>query len=122
MIKTCRIHRPHIMWEILFENGYHDYVYPDAEHLVQYLMHKYDITYDDVDVVVTTQPIDQHDACLTRCTNTDAFVFDVNGSPCVFGEIFKSQLNITPHTTNIYLKVLPLTTYASTLEATEQER
>lgn len=115
MIKTCRIYRPHIMWEILFEDGYHDYIYPDTEHLVQYLLHKYDITYDDVDVAISTQPIDDHDVCLTRRV-ADEFTLDVNETPCMFGDIFNTQLNITPHTTNIYMKVIPLTTYASTLE------
>lgn len=108
MTKTCRIYRPHIMWEILFEDGYHDYIYPDTEHLVHHLLHKHDITYDDVDVIVSTQPIDQHDACLTRREHTNEFVFNDSGLACVFGEIFESQLDITPHTTNIYLKVIPL--------------
>lgn len=111
MTKHCRIYRPHIAWIILFEDGYLDHIQPDTEQLIYHLMQLHDITYDDIDVCISTEPIELYDVVLDRIP-TDLkyswyFNFAAKNIDCGFGPIFKSQLNITDSTTKLYIKVLP---------------
>ena len=96
------------MWEIWFASGYHDYIYPEMEPVVLHLLQSHDITYEDMDVVVSTQPMVDYDIHMHRCMGDHEFVCIKTHSKCVFGAVFESEMQITDTTSDIYIKVLPL--------------
>ena len=111
MTKLCKIHRPHIMWLIVLGEDYHDYVHPSTEVLIDYLLKKYDITYEDMDVLISTEHIEESDLVLSKVNITKyTSIFYCEGlqTECEFGDFFTKELNINDSTEKLYFKVIPL--------------
>jgi hypothetical protein len=111
MTKICKIHRPHIMWLIVLGEDYHDYAHPSFEILIEYLLKKYDITYEDMDVLISTEHIEESDLVLSKVNitkYTSIFYTEELKTECEFGDYFTKEFNINDFTEKLYLKVLPL--------------
>jgi hypothetical protein len=111
MTKKCKIYKPHIMWLIVLGEDYHDYGYPSFEVLINYLLKKYDITYEDIDVLISTEYLEDSDVVLEKVRMnpyTSLFFFKEENTECEFGSYFTKEFGINENTKKLYIKVIPL--------------
>jgi hypothetical protein len=109
MTKLCKIYRPHIAWLFKLDTDLHDHVYMNTEECVNYLAEKYKITYDDIDVIISTDFVEDYDIKMDFYRLENNFpVFLWNDIECRFGIYFEKWFNLNEHTKNLYFKVIPL--------------
>jgi hypothetical protein len=111
MTKKCKIHKPYIMWLIVLKEDYHDYCYPSFEILINYLLKKYDITYEDIEVLISTEYLEDSDVVLEKVrmnSYTSVFLFKEEKIECEFGSIFNTEFKIDENIKKLYIKVIPL--------------
>ena len=112
MNKICKFHRPHIVWIFQLGPDLHDHVYPNTDIVLIKLMEKYDITYEDMDLSISTEFIEDYDLVFkfSRMFEYGGSFFTINDNECYFAEYFTKHFNITADTENLYMKVIPLPT------------
>ena len=110
MKNTCRIHRPGMMWKIESENGLCEYIHPDMQEFLDELMKKYDITYNDIETIISTELIEDYDLKLNYIkTDTDFCCFyEWNNTEFYMLERFCKFFDLFNNPKDLYFNVIPL--------------
>lgn len=110
MKNVCRIYRPGMMWKIESENGLCEYVHPDMQKCLEYLMRKYDITYNDIETIISNEIIEDYDIVINYIANEEKVLchykwnnteFYMLQKFCIFFDLFNNPRDL-------YFKVIPL--------------
>ena len=109
MNKVYKIYRPHIAWMFKLEENLSDCLLYGTDPLVEFLLEKYEITYDEIDLEISTEPIENYDVKIKYIIfEQNILKCEYNGDEIYFTKIFRDHFNWTEDKPFLYMKVVPL--------------
>jgi hypothetical protein len=110
MKTICRIHKPDALWRIENESGLYDYINPDMDALLNHLEKKNDITYKDMEVMISNEAIEDYDAEIKYISTNKTTIchFEWESSEFYLLQNVCKFFNLFEEPNNLYFKVIPL--------------
>lgn len=110
MKSICRIHKPDALWRIENDSGLYDYINPDMEELINHLETKYDISYKDMEVIISNETIENYDAEINYVSSNKTTIchYEWETSEFYLLQNLCKFFNLFDDPKNLYFKVIPL--------------